>query len=401
MEATMKTSLVLATALVSVVAASPVLADKTIGLLGGITGGAAALAPEIMKSYDLAVKQINDQGGILAGEKLVGVIADDGCSPQLGADAATKVINVSGAIGVVGPWCSGAMLSAANSVTIPAGIVLINPAGTSPAITSLEDKDTVFRTVASDEYQGQVLAHTLLERGTASVAVSFINNDYGKGLADAFRKEYEAKGGKIAAFAAHDENKPSYRSDLAELAKGGADTLVLFDYGDTSGLTVMREAIENDFFANFVGGDGMKSTTLLEGVGVDNLSTFLVSSPVGTESESLNLFNKAFKAAGGDPNAVFTNTSYDAVFMLALAIEQAGGDPAKMSVSLRAISDGKGEKIQVGEWAKAKELIAAGTDIDYSGASGELDFDAAGDVPGSYALFKVVGNDFERVSQMK
>jgi branched-chain amino acid transport system substrate-binding protein len=402
MENGMNKYLAVATVLLSATAmASPALADKTIGLLGGITGGTAALAPEIIKSYQFAIKQINDQGGILQGEKLVGVVSDDGCNPQLGADAAGKVVNVSGAIGVVGPWCSGAVISAANSVTIPAGVALITPAGTSPAITTLKDNDTVFRTVPSDEYQGQVLARAMLARGTKTIAVSFINNDYGKGLAEAFKKEYEAKGGKIAGFAAHEENKPSYRSDLAELAKGGADTLMIFDYGDSSGLTVMREAIENDFFKNFVGGEGMKSAAIIKGIGSDNLSAFQVSSPVGVESQSLKLFNEGFKAAGGDPNAVFANTSYDAVFLMALAVEKAGGDKSKIPAALHAVSSGKGEPILVGEWKKAKELIDAGKDIDYQGASGDLNFDQNGDVPGSYALFKVVGDDFQLVQAMQ
>ena len=380
---------------------TPALADVKIGLLGGITGGAAAMAPEITRSYEFAVKQVNDQGGILNGEKLVGVSADDGCSPQVGADAATKVVNVSGVIGVIGPWCSGAVMAAANSVTIPAGIVLITPAGTSPALTTLKDNDLVFRTTPSDEYQGQALARTLLERGTKKVAVSYVNNDYGKGLAEAFKKEYEAKGGEIAGYAGHEESRSSYRSDLAELSKGGADTLVLFDYGDTSGLTVLREAIENGFFANYVGAEGMKTSAPIKAIGSENLATFIASAPVGAKSDALNVFNEGFKAAGGDINGSWVSNSYDAVFMLALAIEKAGGDKSKISQSLRAISNGEGEPILPGEWKKAKELIAAGKAIDYKGASGDLNFDANGDVPGTYALFKVKGDGYEVISEMK
>lgn len=376
-------------------------ADIKIGLLGGITGGTAAMAPEIMKAYNLAVSQINEQGGLLNGEKLVGVIGDDGCNPQLGADAATKLVNVSKVQGVVGPWCSGAVLSAANSATIPAGIVLITPAGTSPEITKLKDNDTVFRTIPSDEYQGQALARALMGRGTKVVAVSFINNDYGKGFAEAFRAEYEKIGGKVAGYAAHEEGKSSYRSDLAQLAKSGADTLLLIDYGDTSGLTVMREAIENDFFKHFIGGEGMKSAALINGVGTDNLSNFLVSSPVGVDSQSLQLFSDAFKKVGGDPHAIYTTTGYDSVFMLALALEKANGDKTKVSEALRSISDGKGEPVLVGEWKKAKALIDAGKDIDYHGASGDLKFDVNGDVPGNYALFKITGKDYEAIEVMK
>lgn len=380
---------------------TPAFADVNIGLLNGITGGAAAMAPEITRSYEFAVAQINEQGGILDGEKLVGVLADSGCSPQVAADAATKLVNVSRVIGIAGPLCSGALLAAANSATMPAGVLLISPAATSPEITTLKDNDLVFRTVPSDKYQGQALARTVLDRGTSKVAVSYINNDYGKGIAEAFKEEFEAKGGEITGFEAHEENKSSYRADLAGLARGGADTLVLLDYGDTSGLTVLREAIENGFFEHFVGAEGMKTSAPIKAIGADNLTTFTASAPVSVKSEALDIFNKAFTGIGGDVNASYVGPAFDAVFLLALAIEKAGGDKAKLSEALRAVSNGTGEPIYPGEWKKAKELIAAGTAIDYKGASGDLDFDENGDVPGSYALFKVAGEDWEVETEMK
>ncbi len=381
--------------------ATPTLADVNIGLLNSITGGAAAMAPEITKSYQFAISQINDQGGVLKGEKLVGTLADAGCNPQVAGDAATKLVNVTQVVGVVGPLCSGALMAATNSANIPAGVLLISPAATSPEITSLKDNDLVFRTIPSDEYQGQALARTLLERGTKKVAVSYINNDYGKGIAEAFKKEFEAKGGEIAGYEAHEENKSSYRADLAGLAQGGADTLVLLDYGDTSGLTVLREAIENGFFENFVGAEGMKTSAPIKAIGADNLKTFMASAPVSSKSEALDIFNKAFTEAGGDINSSYVGPSYDAVFLMALAIEKAGGDKAKLSESLRAVSNGEGEPIFPGEWKKAKELIDAGKAIDYKGASGELNFDANGDVPGSYALFRVEGDDWAVETEMK
>jgi branched-chain amino acid transport system substrate-binding protein len=380
---------------------TPAIADVNIGLLNSITGGAAAMAPEITKSYQFAVDTINEQGGVLQGEKLVGTLADAGCSPQVSADAATKLVNVTQVIGVVGPLCSGALMAATNSATIPAGVLLISPAATSPEITTLKDNDLVFRTIPSDEYQGQALARTVLDRGTKKVAVSYINNDYGKGIAEAFKKEFEAKGGEIAGYEAHEENKSSYRADLANLAQGGADTLILLDYGDTSGLTVLREALENGFFEHFVGAEGMKTSAPIKAIGGANLSTFTASAPVSIKSDALDIFNKAFAAAGGDINASYVGPSYDAVFLMALAIEKAGGDKAKLSESLRAVSNGEGEPIFPGEWKKAKELIAAGTAIDYKGASGELNFDENGDVPGAYALFKVVGEDWEVETEMK
>lgn len=381
--------------------AAPAHADVKIGLLGGVSGPIAAMAPAMIDSANLAIKQVNDAGGILDGEKLIGVVGDSACNPQNATDAATKAVNLEGVIAIVGPHCSGAVLAAANSVTIPAGVTIVTPSGTSPEITSLNDNDTVFRTVPSDDYQGRALARTLLERGTKKVAVAYLNNDYGKGLAESFRAEFEEKGGEIAGFAAHEGERASYRSNLADLAAGGADTLVILDYGDGSGLTMLRQALENGFFENFVGGDGMKSDAPIRELGADNLTTFIASAPVGKQSDALEVFNKAFSEIGGDPSAIFVTTSYDATFMLALAIEKAGGDKTKVAASLREISNGEGEPILPGEWAKAKELIAAGTAIDYRGAAGEHNFDEAGDVPGAYALFKVSGSTFEVIAEME
>ena len=381
--------------------AAPAHADVKVGLLGGVSGPIAAMAPAMIDSANLAIKQVNDAGGILDGQQLVGVVGDSACNPQNATDAATKAVNIEGVVAIVGPHCSGAVLAAANSVTIPAGIAIVTPSGTSPEISSLKDNDTVFRTVPSDDYQGRALARTLLERGTKKVAVAYLNNDYGKGLAESFRAEFEAQGGEIAGYAAHEGEKASYRSNLADLASGGADTLVILDYGDGSGLTMLRQALENGFFENFVGADGMKSDAPIKELGAENLETFLASAPVGEQSTALDAFSKAFSDIGGDPSAIFVTTSYDAAFMLALAIEKAGGDKAKVAASLREISNGEGEPILPGEWAKAKELIAAGTAIDYKGAAGEHNFNEAGDVPGAYALFRVSGNGFEVVSEMK
>ncbi|WP_150524783.1 ABC transporter substrate-binding protein [Roseibium sediminis] len=382
-------------------ASAPAKADVKIGLIGGVSGPIAAMAPAMIDSAQLAISQVNEQGGILAGEKLIGVVGDSACNPQGGTDAATKAVNIEGVSAVVGPHCSGAVLAASASVTVPAGIALVTPSGTSPEITNIADNDTVFRTVPSDDYQGRALARTLRDQGYEKVAVAYINNDYGTGLANAFKSEFEAKGGTIAGFAAHEDGKASYRSNLADLASGGADTLVIFDYGDGTGLTVLRQALENGFFEKFVGGDGMKSDAPIKELGAENLANFVASSPVGEKSDSLDMFNAAFKAVGGDPDAIFATTSYDAAFMVALALEKAGGDKAGVPAALRAISNGEGEPIRPGEWAKAKELIAAGTAIDYKGAAGDHNFDANGDVPGTYALFKVAGDSFEVITEMK
>lgn len=380
----------------------PVMAQNAkVAYLVGITGPIAGLAPTMVQSMKFAAEQVNTQGGIGKGGKIDYSVYDSGCNPQLATDAATKAVNINGAIGMVGPSCSGEVIAVANSVTVPAGVLLITSSGTSPKISTLDDKDLVFRTVPSDDYQGRALARTLKAHGTDKVAMTYLNNDYGLGLAEAFSDEFKKLGGTITASRAHEDKKPSYRSDLAELAKGGADTLVIFAYGNSSGLTIVRQAMENGFFKNFIGADGMRDESVIKALGDENLKNYLVSAPVGATGAGFEKYSKEFKAAGGDPNGTFAATSYDASFLMALAIEKAGGDKAKLSKALREVGSGQGEAILPGEWAKAKQLIAEGKPLHYLGASGDLHFDEHGDVAGNYALYKVSGNAFVEVEKIK
>lgn len=369
--------------------------DVKIGALAGVTGPIATMAPAIMKGAEMAVSQVNAQGGILGGRTLKMVTGDSACNPQNAIDAANKLINVSQVVAIVGPMCSGATIAVANSVAVPAGVVLVLATATSPEITGLKDNDLVFRVVPSDAFQGAASARNMLSKGTKKVAVTYINNDYGKGLADAFVAEFKAKGGTVTHNMAHEEKKASYRSELATLAAGGADTLAVFALGGDTGMTIIRQSLENGYFEKFVGGDGMKDNVLLRELGAENLGGLIVTAPSAAESESLSIFKKAFKAFGGDPDGVFVGNGYDAGFILALAIEKAGStDRSKISAALRAVASAPGEPILAGEWSKAVGLIKAGKDIDYQGVTGSHEFDAAGDVAGVVAEIVVKDGAF-------
>lgn len=365
-----------------------------VGVIGGITGPIANMAPAMIDAAELAIKHVNDQGGLSSGAKIEAVTYDSACNPQGATDAATKAVNVDSVIGIVGPHCSGAVIAAANSVTVPSDTIIITPSGTSPEITNIDDNDLVFRTVASDAYQGIALARTLYDRGTSEIAVTYLNNDYGKGLADAFKNEFESLGGTISGYAAHEEGNSTYRTNLADLADQGADTLAIFDYGDGSGLTILREALENGFFENYIGGDGMRSEALIDGLGADNLTNFYASSPSGTDSRGLDILTPLLEKDDNSPDNIFTTNEYDAAFLMALAIEKANGEKSQLSGALRDVATAPGEVIYPGEWEKARKLLANGDEIDYQGGAGDHEFNDDGDVPGSYTLYKVEDDKF-------
>jgi branched-chain amino acid transport system substrate-binding protein len=125
--------------------------DVKIGFLGGFTGPIESLTPSIFKGAMLAVDQINEQGGLLGGDKIVMPQGDTTCADTtVASSVADRMVNSEKVLALVGPLCSGATLAAANTAASPGGVRLISPASPSPALTALKDKDLVFRTTPSD-----------------------------------------------------------------------------------------------------------------------------------------------------------------------------------------------------------------------------------------------------------
>lgn len=374
-------------------------AEVKIGFLGGFTGPIESLTPPIYEGAKLAAQQINDQGGVLGGDTIVVPNADTTCADATAAaNGGDRLVNSEDVTAIVGALCSGATISAANNAGIPGGVVMISPASTSPALTGLEDNDLVFRTAPSDAYQGEVLARLIKSKGISEIAITYVNNDYGKGFADALSAAFEAEGGSVAANEAHEDGKADYRAELGSLASSGAQTLVVLAYADGSGQTVIRQALESGDFTQFVGGDGMVGDALLEAIGADKLSSMIATKPGTPDIPGAGIFAAQAEAAGLDPTAVFAAQSYDAAFLLALAIERNGSaDRDGLSAALREVASDPGTVILPGEWEKAKAAIAAGDDINYEGASGSHEFDGAGDVPGVIVEMKVEGGKFVEV----
>ncbi|WP_417583752.1 ABC transporter substrate-binding protein [Pelagibacterium sp.] len=394
-----KKSLTLAVAAGVLSAASPAVAqDVTLGFMGGFTGPIESLAPPIFSGAELAVEQINEQGGILDGGTLVLVSADGACDATAAANATDRLVNTDQVTAIVGGLCTGETIGGANSAAIPGGVVMISPASTAPALTSLEDNDLVFRTTPSDAFQGQKLAELLLSKDITEIALTYVNNDYGSGFATAVAEAYEAGGGTIAANLAHEDGKADYRAELGNLASSGAETLVVLAYANSSGQTILRQALESGNFLTFAGGDGMVGSDLFTGIDAGSVEGMIATRAGAFEGESATIYADLATAAGLTPNDVYAPQSYDAAFLLALAIEKNGsGGREGLSAALREVSSAPGETILPGEWEKAKELIAAGTDIDYQGAGGDLDFDDAGDVDGVIVELTVEGGEFVEV----
>ncbi|WP_273281644.1 ABC transporter substrate-binding protein [Pseudooceanicola atlanticus] len=383
------------TAAFAFAAVNPAMAqDIKLGILLGFTGPGESLAPNMALSSELAWREASESGKLLDGATIVPVRGDDTCSDaSTAAAAAERLVNSEGVAAIVGPQCSGITVSITRAITGPVGVVMISPDATSPAITELDDNDYTFRTVPSDARQGVVLAELAIERGIDAVAVTYVNDDYGKGLSSSFEDAFEELGGTVLLNAAHEDGRGDYSAEVGALSATGADVLVVFGRFDQGGRGIIQSSLDTGAFDRFILGDGMISDQLIKNIGSGLEGAF--GTQPGSSSEAAEKFVQLAAEAGFDGDGGFRAESYDAAAVIALAIQAAGSaDRAGIRDNLRVVANAPGEKIYPGEIGKALAILHDGGEIDYQGATG-VEFDKNGEVPGAYRIEEVKNGKFE------
>ncbi|RTZ85796.1 MAG: branched-chain amino acid ABC transporter substrate-binding protein, partial [SAR324 cluster bacterium] len=290
-------------------------ADIKMGIILGFTGPIESLTPDMANSAELAFKEASDSGQLLGGQKISVVRADSTCIDAAAATAAAERLITSDKVaGIMGADCSGVTTAIANNVAVPNGVTMISPSATSPALSTIADNGYFFRTAPSDARQGQILAEIVLERGISEVAVTFTNNDYGKGLSDSFISAYKGLGGKVSATVPHEDGKADYSAEVGTLDASGAGVLAVFGYVDQGGRHMIQTSIDSGAFDKFILADGMYGESLLKNIDGDLSGTF--GTVPGTDSKGAASFAKMAKAAGIKGGGPFTGESYDAAALL-------------------------------------------------------------------------------------
>jgi branched-chain amino acid transport system substrate-binding protein len=371
-------------------------AEIKMGIILGFTGPIESLTPDMGNSAELAFKEASDSGQLLGGQKISVVRADSTCIDAAAATAAAeRLITADKVVGIMGADCSGVTTAIANNVAIPNGVTMISPSATSPALSTIADNGYFFRTAPSDARQGQVLAEITIERGINTVAVTFSNNDYGKGLSDSFINAYKGLGGKVSAVVPHDDGKADYSAEIGALDASGADVLAVFGYVDQGGRHIIQGSIDAGAFDKFILADGMFGDSLLKNVDGDLSGTF--GTVPGTDSKGANSFAAMAKSAGIKVGGPFTGESYDAAALLVLAMQSGGStDRAALASNVLAVANTPGEKIMPGELGKALRILASGGAVDYVGAT-NVELVGGGEASGSYKEFEIKAKAFTTV----
>lgn len=369
-----------------------------IGSLLPATGDLASIGQNMIASVPLLVDTVNQCGGV-NGSPMTLVQVDDQTDPAAGTEGMTRLAEVDKVAGVVGSFASS-VSSAAVEVAVRNKVMLISPGSTSPVFTERAQKGDFqgywARTAPPDTYQAQALAKLATERGLKRAATIVINNDYGVGFEKQFVQAFKKLGGTITNEAKptrYDPKATTFETEAAAAFSGKPEAVAAVLYAETGSL-LLKSAFEQGVSkgAQILLTDGVKSDKFPEQVGKTQDGKYILAGAVGTvpgaDGQALDAFVKLWQGKFGKPPAEYAPHAYDAAALLALAAQAAKANTGEAIQSkLRDVANGPGEEVT--DVCKGLELLRQGKDINYQGASGNVDVDANGDVVGSYDVWTV------------
>jgi ABC-type branched-subunit amino acid transport system substrate-binding protein len=352
------------------------------------TGTLAPLGPPEIAGGKLAVKEINEAGGVL-GKDVEWLPGDSGdASTDTASQTVEKHLNA-GVDAIVGA-ASSAVTGTVIDKIVGAGVIQYSPANTAKTLSTREDCDLYFRNAPSDVLQGQVLADIVTEQGYNEVAVLALQDPYGEGLAEDFETNFKASGGKITLTKIYDPNASNYDAEVQAVVDSNPKALVLIAFSEgTKIITALTEKgkaptkfpiFMTDGYTDPGSAKDLKAGTL-EGI----QGTVPEADPSKGDQTFITRLNAFDPALNGSTS--YAGESYDAVVVTSLAATKAGtDDPLKIAAEIPGITR---EGTKCTAFKACVDLIKAGTDIDYDGPSGPIDMDKEGDpTKASYALKK-------------
>ena len=378
----------MSTAASLLISAAAFAGNVNIGIILGFTGPIESLTVDMGAGAELAISEANSAGNFMFGE-ISSTRGDSTCIDSAAATAAAeRLITADKVNAIVGGDCSGVTTAMLENVAVANGTVMISPSATSPALSTVADDGLFFRTAPSDARQGEIVRDILMEQGYKTIAISYTNNDYGKGLADSIEANFKAAGGTVTLNASHEDGKGDYGAEVAALAQAGGDILVVAGYLNDGGKGIIMSALDTGAFDNFYLPDGMIGDSLPVDIGPD-LDGAIGAVP-GTDSPGAATFAD-MASANGFKAGPFAAESYDAAALIMLAMQASGStDSTVFKDHVMKVANAPGVQIFPGQLAEGLALLGAGFDIDYVGASA-VELVGAGESAGNYREIVVQG----------
>lgn len=235
--------------------------ELTIGTLLPITGSLAFLGPPEFAGVQLAIQEINENGGF-NGKDVKYIEGDSGDTENKVAPATVATLLSQNADAIIGAASSSVSLSVVDTI-VTAGVVMFSPANTSKKLSTYDDKGLYFRNAPSDILQGQVLADTMIEDGKSQVYILALNDDYGTGLAEDLKAGLEGGGATVLDTKIYDPKAADYSAEVSAAKDSGADAIALIGFDESS--KILAKMAEQGVALNIVYGvDGNMGNALAE-----------------------------------------------------------------------------------------------------------------------------------------
>ncbi|MBQ6131494.1 MAG: ABC transporter substrate-binding protein [Selenomonadaceae bacterium] len=314
--------------------------EIVIGANFELTGNHAQYGANANNGLKLAVKEVNDAGGV-NGKKIKIIEADAKSEAAESVNAATKLISDDKVIAIVGPAVTANVI-AESQVAADNNIPVIGPAATNPDVTVENGtvKPYIFRACFIDPQQSEVMAQFAAKDLMAKTAVLYLDSssDYSKSLGKIFKEKFEADGGKVVmeeAFLAKDQD---FKAALTKIQTANADVIFVPAYYEEVG-KIVKQARELGITAAILGTDGWDDSKVIDIAGKDALNnTYFCTHYFEGDAEVQGFIESYKKEYNNDPN-VFAALGYDAGKMLINAIERGGDDSKKIRDNIETIKD--------------------------------------------------------------
>ncbi|HPJ30439.1 MAG TPA: ABC transporter substrate-binding protein [Methanothrix sp.] len=365
-----------------------------IAALQSLTGDLGTYGSPMTDAMNLAVKEANENGGVL-GSQIDLLVEDDQTSEIPAVDAANKLVKVDRVPAIIGSTGSGPS-SAILSITSGSEVLQISSSNTGVEFTDYPDNDFYFRTCPSDALQGEAMARLALDSGYGTASTLVLNNPYGIGFEEVFVEAFENDGGEVVESVRYDPAQTIFDSEVERVTEKDPDVVMLVSYPQT-GSIILRTAYEKGAFGDEVAwllSEGLTDENLAEMTGKDEAGRYIVAGLTGTMPDptvagpAYEDFKQKYAQEYGREPSIYCSNSYDAGALVILAMEQ-GGEASGSAIrdNIRSVANPPGTEVtDIGE---ALELIRRGEEINYQGASGEITFDDNGDVCGRYATWSI------------
>lgn len=363
-----------------------------IGTILPQTGSLATLGPPEFAGVDLAVQDINDAA---AGLSISVEHKDSGdTTTDIATQSATALL-ADGVSAIIGAASSSVSFTFIDQVT-QAGVVMVSPANTSPDFTTYDDGGYYWRTAPSDVLQGKIMGNKLVEDGKTNVSIVYMNDSYGIGLQENIVSTLEDAGVQVQSIT-YDPNASNFTAEVTEALSYDPDAVVVIGFEESKSIFA-ELATDGYSFDNVYGTDG--NYGIMTADDTPDIAGAQFTNPGVKATDDFQSRLKSLADYSDLDVFSYAAESYDATVLVALAALQGGAtDGATIKDNMQSVSEG-GTKCE--SFADCAALIAEGTDIDYDGLSGPIEFDENGDVTSAtISIYKyLTGNESEWEEQV-